>query len=339
MTIVGVAGDSRNRALDAAPEPSMYIPYQYFTLPFMSVMARSAGGTGAVASAVRAEVRALDPDMPIDEARSLNEIVRDSVAEPRFRMLVLGTFAVTALLLAAVGVYGLISYSVAQRTREIGIRVALGARPAQVGLSIVREGLTLAVIGIAVGLGAQTLVKDWLAGIFIVLENQYNQGDVIRIAGVDGVVEDFSLRRTTLRDLDGTVHTVPNGQITVTSNMTRLWARVNLDVSVAYDTDIDRATRIIDEVGEKIQADPDWEGRVLEPPHVVRVNALGDSSVTLKVLGQVKAAEQWAVGGELRKRILDAFGKAGIEIPFPHRVVVSRSGGADADAEAAAAAD
>jgi small conductance mechanosensitive channel len=121
--------------------------------------------------------------------------------------------------------------------------------------------------------------------------------------------------------------------------MTRLWARVNLDVSVAYDTDIDRATRIIDEVGEKIQADPDWEGRVLEPPHVVRVNALGDSSVTLKVLGQVKAAEQWAVGGELRKRILDAFGKAGIEIPFPHRVVVSRSGGADADAEAAAAAD
>lgn len=217
----------------------------------------------------------------------------------------------------------------------IGTLMVLGLFEIDIGPAIAGLG----VIGIAVGLGAQTLVKDWLAGIFIVLENQYNQGDVIRIAGVDGVVEDFSLRRTTLRDLDGTVHTVPNGQITVTSNMTRLWARVNLDVSVAYDTDIDRATRIIDEVGEKIQADPDWEGRVLEPPHVVRVNALGDSSVTLKVLGQVKAAEQWAVGGELRKRILDAFGKAGIEIPFPHRVVVSRSGGADADAEAAAAAD
>jgi putative ABC transport system permease protein len=169
MTIVGVAGDSRNRALDAAPEPSMYIPYPYFTLPFMSVMARSAGGTGAVASAVRAEVRALDPDMPIDEARSLNDIVRDSVAEPRFRMLVLGTFAVTALLLAAVGVYGLISYSVAQRTREIGIRVALGARPAQVSLSIVREGVTLAVMGIAVGLAgafaATRLISTFLFGI------------------------------------------------------------------------------------------------------------------------------------------------------------------------------
>jgi moderate conductance mechanosensitive channel len=195
----------------------------------------------------------------------------------------------------------------------------------------------LGVIGIAVGLGAQTLVKDWLAGIFIVLENQYNQGDVIRVAGVDGVVEDFSLRRTTLRDLDGTVHTVPNGQITVTSNMTRLWARVNLDISVAYDTDIDRATRIIDEVGEKLRSDPEWEGRILEPPRVIRVNALGDSSVSLKVLGQVKAAEQWAVGGELRKRILDAFGKASIQIPFPHRVIVNRASTTDPDAEASAA--
>ena len=172
----------------------------------------------------------------------------------------------------------------------------------------------LGVIGIAVGLGAQTLVKDWLAGIFIVLENQYNQGDVIRIAGVDGVVEDFSLRRTTLRDLDGTIHTVPNGQITVTSNMTRLWARVTFDINVAADTDIDRATRIIYEVGEKLQADPEWTGRILEPPRVIRVKAPGDSAVTLTVIGQVKAAEQSAVGGELRKRILDALRKARIKV-------------------------
>jgi small-conductance mechanosensitive channel len=197
----------------------------------------------------------------------------------------------------------------------------------------------LGVVGIAVGLGAQTLVRDWLSGIFIVLENQYNLGDVVRIAGVDGLVEDFSLRRTTLRDLDGTVHTVPNGQITVASNMTRLWARVNLDVGVAYDTDIDRATAIINEVGTKLQADPDWAERLLEPPQVVRVNALADSAVTLKVLGQVRAAEQWAVSGELRKRILAAFAAEGIEIPFPHRVVVSRGGTSAADAAAAAADD
>jgi moderate conductance mechanosensitive channel len=191
----------------------------------------------------------------------------------------------------------------------------------------------LGVVGIAVGFGAQTLVRDWLSGIFIVLENQYSQGDVIRIAGVDGVVEDFSLRRTTLRDLDGTVHTVPNGQIIVASNMTRLWARVNLDVQVAYDTDLDAASDIVDRVGSDLQADPEWGPRLLEPPKVVRVEALSDSSVSLKVLGQVRAAEQWAVGGELRKRILAAFTRAGIRVPYPHRVMVNQPS-ADGDAGA-----
>jgi small-conductance mechanosensitive channel len=188
----------------------------------------------------------------------------------------------------------------------------------------------LGVVGIAVGFGAQTLIKDWLAGIFVVLENQYSQGDVVRIAGVEGVVEDFSLRRTALRDLDGTLHTVPNGQITVASNMTRLWARVNLDIGVAYDTDIAAATELINGVGEVLAADPDWSDRLIEAPTVVRVQALADSGVTLKVLGQVKAAAQWDVAGELRKRILAAFTDAGIEIPYPHRVIVNRSeGGAD----------
>jgi moderate conductance mechanosensitive channel len=205
------------------------------------------------------------------------------------------------------------------------------------GIDIAPAIAGLGVAGIAVGLGAQTLVRDWLAGIFIVLENQYSQGDVIRIAGVDGVVEDFSLRRTTLRDLDGTVHTVPNGQITVASNMTRLWARVNLDVGVAYDTNIDRAVEIINRVGDELHAEEEWRARMLEAPKVVRVNALADSAVTLKVLGQVRAAEQWAVAGELRKRILAAFAKERIEIPYPHRVVVNR--GRASDAEAAAASD
>ena len=188
----------------------------------------------------------------------------------------------------------------------------------------------LGVVGIAVGFGAQTLIRDWLAGIFIVLENQYSQGDVVSIAGVEGKVEDFSLRRTTLRDLSGTVHTVPNGQITVASNMTRLFARVNMDISVAYDTDLDLASELIDRVGDDMLADPEWGNRMLEAPRVVRVDALADSSVTLKVLGEVRAAEQWAVGGELRKRILAAFNRGGIEIPFPHRVVVNRGGAATA---------
>ncbi len=182
----------------------------------------------------------------------------------------------------------------------------------------------LGVVGIAVGLGAQSLIKDWLAGIFIVLENQYSQGDVVGIAGVTGVVEDFSLRRTTLRSLDGTLHSVPNGEIMVASNLTRLWARVNLDVSVAYGTDIDRATEVIRVIGEELMADEQWSSRLIEAPAVARVEALADSAVELKVLGQVHAGEQWAVTGELRRRILDAFGAAGIEIPFPHQVSINR---------------
>jgi small conductance mechanosensitive channel len=202
----------------------------------------------------------------------------------------------------------------------------------QFGISIGPAIAGLGVIGIAVGFGAQTLIRDWLAGVFIILENQYSAGDVVRISGVDGVVEDISLRRTTLRDLDGTVHTVPNGSIVVASNMTRGWARVNLDISVAYDTDIDRATAIIDGVGRSLTEDPVWRERVIEAPSVMRVNALGDSAVTLKVLGQVRPAEQWAVAGELRKRILAAFAEAGIEIPFPHRVMVTREAGIVASA-------
>jgi small conductance mechanosensitive channel len=192
------------------------------------------------------------------------------------------------------------------------------------GLDIGPAVAGLGVVGIAVGLGAQTLVKDWLAGIFIVLENQFSAGDVVSIAGVDGTVEDFSLRRTTLRDLDGTVHSVPNGQIGVASNHTRVWARVNLDIAVAYDADTERATAIIDEVGAGLAEDPAWRDRLLEPPTVVRVNALGETGLTLKVLGQVQAAEQWAVAGELRKRILAAFSREGIEMPYPRRVMVTR---------------
>jgi moderate conductance mechanosensitive channel len=178
----------------------------------------------------------------------------------------------------------------------------------------------LGVVGLAVGFGAQALIRDYLAGIFIVLENQYSAGDVIRIAGVEGTVEDFSLRRTTLRDLDGTVHTVPNGQIIVASNMTRLWARVNLDVDVSPDGDLDEAAEVIDRVGADLHADPAWAPRLLEAPKVVRVDALAGPSVKLKVLGKVRAGEQWAVGSELRKRILAASTGDGIRFSTPESV-------------------
>ena len=182
----------------------------------------------------------------------------------------------------------------------------------------------LGIVGIAVGFGAQSLVKDYFNGALILIENQFSKGDVVSIADVTGTVEDFSLRRTTLRDLDGVVHTVPNGEIRVASNRTRVWARINQNVTVAYGTDIERAIRVVDDVGRAIAADPQWRRRVLEPPHVERVEALAEYGVTLKILGLVRAPDQWAAAGELRKRMLASFEVNGIEIPRPQRVVLAR---------------
>ncbi len=196
------------------------------------------------------------------------------------------------------------------------------------GLDIGPAVAGLGVVGVAVGFGAQHLVRDYLNGALILIENQFSKGDVIRAAGVSGEVEDFSLRRTTLRDLDGVVHTVPNGEITIASNLTRVWARINQDVVVAYGTDIDMATGVVDEVGTTMAADPRWKRRILEPPRVDRIAALGEYGVTLKILGTVRAPDQWAAAGELRKRLLAAFKEHGIEIPRPQRVILSRDPGA-----------
>jgi small-conductance mechanosensitive channel len=195
------------------------------------------------------------------------------------------------------------------------------------GLDIGPAIAGLGVVGVAVGFGAQHLVRDYLNGALILIENQFSKGDVIRVAGVSGTVEDFSLRRTTIRDLDGVVHTVPNGEITVASNLTRVWARINQDVSVAYGTDIEKATKVVDDVGKGLAEDKAWKRRVLEAPRVDRVAALGEYGVTLKILGTVRAPDQWAAAGELRKRLLAAFAANGIEIPRPQRVVLARAPG------------
>jgi small conductance mechanosensitive channel len=210
----------------------------------------------------------------------------------------------------------------------------------QAGLDVGPAIAGLGVVGIAVGFGAQHLVKDYLNGALILIENQFSKGDVIRIAGVAGSVEDFSLRRTTLRDLDGVVHSVPNGEIAVASNLTRVWSRINQNVQVAYGTDIDRAISVVDDVGRELASDPAWKRRILETPRVERVEALGEYGVTLKILGTVRATEQWAAAGELRKRLLAAFKVHGIEIPRPQRVVLAREtpipGGLDGPGDAAA---
>jgi moderate conductance mechanosensitive channel len=207
----------------------------------------------------------------------------------------------------------------------IALVMILGELSLDIGPAIAGLG----VVGIAVGFGTQSIVRDYFTGALILIENQFSKGDVVTIAGVNGTVEDFSLRRTTLRDLDGVVHTVPNGEVKVASNRTRVWARINQDVTVAYGTDIEEATRVVDDVGKAMAADPEWRRRVMEAPHVERIEALGEYGITLKVLGLVRATEQWAAGGELRKRLLAAFATHGIEIPRPQRVVLAREPNVD----------
>ena len=185
----------------------------------------------------------------------------------------------------------------------------------KLGLSIGPALAGLGVIGIAVGFGAQTLVRDYLTGALILVENQFSVGDVVRLAGVAGTVEDFNLRRTTLRDIDGVVHTIPNGEIKVASNLTRVWARINQDVTVAYGTDIDRAIQVVDAVGQAMKADSAWRKQVLEPPRVERVEAISEQGVTLKILGSVRASDQWAAAGEYRKRLIAALDANDIDTP------------------------
>ncbi len=174
------------------------------------------------------------------------------------------------------------------------------------------------VIGIAVGFGAQSLIKDLLGGMFILLEDQYNKGDVVKVAGIAGLVEEVNLRRTVLRDLDGIVHSIPNGHITTASNYTRDWARVNLDVSVGYGEDLERVTEVINRVGKELAEDKYFGPLIKKPPQMLRVNKFGDSGIDIKILGETIPLKQWEVTGELRKRLKKAFDEEGIEIPWPH---------------------
>jgi len=191
----------------------------------------------------------------------------------------------------------------------------------ELGIDIVPLVAGLGIAGFALGFGAQYLIRDIIAGTFIILENQYRVGDVVRVADIGGLVEEITLRKTVLRDLDGIVHHVPNGEIRAASNFTRHFARVNLNVSVGYGTDLDHAISVINRVGQELADHENWREMIVSPPQVLRVDNLGDSGIDIKILGDVKPIEQWAVMGELRLRIKKAFDAEGIEIPWPHTKV------------------
>ena len=173
------------------------------------------------------------------------------------------------------------------------------------------------IIGLAIAFGAQNMIRDLLAGVFMVMEDQYRVGDVVSIAGISGLVEDFNLRRTVLRDFDLTAHSIPNGEIKATSNLTRFRSRVNLNVSVAYKENIARCAAVINEVGKQMKDDPDWGPFMNEPIHFLRVENFAGSGIDLKVIGETLPTKQWDVAGEYRLRLKMAFDKAGIELATP----------------------
>ena len=193
------------------------------------------------------------------------------------------------------------------------------------GLDIGPAVAGLGIVGIAVGFGAQSLVKDYFNGALILIENQYGKGDVVRVGGVEGTVEDLTLRRTTLRDFEGNVHTVPNSAIVVASNLTRGWARISEELLVPSADLVDQASEVVDRVGREMAADPAWRRRLIEPPHVERIDALGPAGITLRIASRVQATHRWTALGELRRRLLLAFRDRGL--PFVPSAGIDRPNG------------
>lgn len=192
----------------------------------------------------------------------------------------------------------------------------------QVGISLAPLLAGAGVAGLVLGLGAQSVVADFLAGMFMLIEDQFGVGDVIDTGEVTGTVEEVSLRVTTLRDVNGTVWHIPNSEIHRVANMSQLWSRAVLDIEVAYETDIRRAEGVIQRVADELWQDPEFQaGDIIDAPEVWGVQNLGADGVAIRLVVKTDPAEQWAVARELRLRIKEALDEAGIEIPFPQRTV------------------
>lgn len=176
------------------------------------------------------------------------------------------------------------------------------------------------IVGIALGFGGQYLIRDVISGLFIIMENQYRVGDVVCFGNTCGEVENITIRMTTLRDLDGNVHHMPHGNIDSVKNYSKEFARVHINIGVAYDSDLSHVEDVINGVGEELSNDPAWKDKIKDAPKMLRVNNFGDWAIEVKILGDTEPNEQWGVAGEFRRRLKIAFDKEGIEIPFPQQV-------------------
>jgi len=182
-----------------------------------------------------------------------------------------------------------------------------------------------AVVGLAVAFGSQRLIRVSFHGFVILLENQYGVNDVVRVAGIAGLVEGISLRMTVLRDIEGTVHFIPNGEITTVSNLTHGWSRAVFDIGVAYKEDVDRVIEVLTALAKDLRADPKFGPLILEDPTMLGLDAMADSAVIIRFFFKTRPLKQWEVKRELLRRIKKEFDRLGIEIPFPHRTIYHHS--------------
>lgn len=196
----------------------------------------------------------------------------------------------------------------------------------QLGLNLGPLLASAGIAGLAIGFGAQTLVHDVINGFFILLENQFDIGDNVRFAGVKGVVEGISLRRAVLRDEDGTLHMVPNSQITIVSNLTRDWAQLAMRVVVAYSENSDRVVQLLRQVGESVRHDPRFAEDIVADVQVPGIDRVGNGEAEYLVLVRTRPGKQWAVSRELRRQIKDWFEKNNIQPGAPGRLYVVDQG-------------
>jgi small-conductance mechanosensitive channel len=200
----------------------------------------------------------------------------------------------------------------------------------EVGVNVGPIIASAGIIGIALGFGAQSLVSDFLSGVFMIVEDQYGVGDEVDLGEAIGTVEAVSLRVTRVRDINGTVWYVRNGEILRVGNMSQNWARTVLDVSVAYHEDLVKVRRVLEDIAHDLWEDEDFKGRVIEEPSVWGVQELGIDGVLVRVALKTAPLEQWAVAREMRARIKARFDHEGIEIPYPQRMVWHRDAPANA---------
>jgi moderate conductance mechanosensitive channel len=206
----------------------------------------------------------------------------------------------------------------------------------ELGISIAPILATAGVAGLAIGFGAQSLVKDYFTGFVMLIENQIRVGDVVEVAGKVGAVEELTLRYVRLRDYEGAVHYVPNGAILTVTNRSRLFAFAVMDIGVAYKEDIERVSQVMKETATAFRSEPDWADKILDDLEIAGVDQWADSAVVIKCRLKTVAQEQWAVRRAFLGRLKTAFDRAGIEIPYPHRTVYTLPAQENADAEKSA---